>query len=66
MKYGGYVIREHEVHRHLVVKEEIHALVKDFAIRNDLTITEATYKLVTTGLLQLSGLEVSERGSNGV
>ena len=58
---GKYTIsnRKDRNYRHLIISPELHVLIKDYAKRNDTTMIDAAYILITTGLIQIEELEVS-------
>ena len=63
MKKGRYVLRNRgkSTYNHLVISPELHILIKDYAERNKTTMIDAAYTVITAGLIQVEGMEVSEK-----
>ena len=46
--------------KHLIVSEQVHALVKMYAEENNLTMVEATYELLRVAFAKVYNLEPSD------
>ena len=46
--------------KHLIVSEQVHALVKMYAEENNLTMVEATYELLRVAFAKVYNLEIGD------
>ena len=63
-KYGGLKVRSKgQIVKTLTITPELHMIIKDFAIRNRLTIYEAAYNLVTRGIIEYENYRTDDTTS---
>ena len=53
-----YIIKGKDNYPRLAVNPEVHALIKEYAKRNDITLQEATFNLLRAGLLTLDKIDI--------